>query len=182
MGGSLEMSELISIPASYRKNFFETGTYKGETALLASLFFNKVFTIEIDSRLYEYCTNLFSEIKTQKPYLYKGDTLDLIPQIQTKHPTIFNEGVVFFLDAHISGHDSSWNNKNRVPLLEELDLILNGPKLGPSVFIFDDVRMWQNNIWDWVHISNDTILTKIKEKYNIDDHCVKNDRLWVFTK
>ena len=50
-----------------------------------------------------------------------GDSLEKLPCIMPK----VLDGAVFFIDAHISGGDSGWNQKIRVPLIEELDIILS---------------------------------------------------------
>jgi hypothetical protein len=93
------------------------------------------------------------------------------------------DGAVFFIDAHASGHDSGWNNKIRVPLMEELNIILSY-SIGPSVFIFDDLRLWKDiKAWDWLHINNEFILQTIKDKgIEIFASYEENDRFFVFTK
>ena len=110
---------------------------------------------------------------------YLGDSLDCLPEIALKVRT----GAIYFIDAHISGGDSSWNGKNRVPLIEELDIIISEP-IGPSVFILDDLRLWKTiKAWDWEHITNESIIKKLKDKgIKIASYFEQNDRFFVFTK
>ena len=107
-----------------------------------------------------------------------GDSLSQLKHITPK----VSDGCVYFIDAHISGCDSSWNNHIRVPLIEELDIILSN-NIGPSVFIFDDVRLWKTNqAHDWSHISNDLILSKFELKnIQVFTSYEKDDRFYVFT-
>ena len=95
----------------------------------------------------------------------------IVPQV--------SDGSVFFIDAHQSGPDTG-NNGKWVPLVEELDIILE-TKLGPSVFIFDDVRLWKKKCWDWAHITEKSILDQFKKKdVVVIKSYEKGDRFWVF--
>jgi len=184
MGGSLKFEDLQEItnrgyPYNIIKNFIETGTYKADSAILASKEYDKVYTIEIFEPLFK--ENL---IKAEKEGIKNiifilGDTLEQLQNIVSK---VSSEGAVYFIDAHISGADSGWNQKKRVPLIEELEIILEN-KIDTSVFIFNDVRFWKDKVWDWSHITNDIIIQKFINK-NIDLLCYfeKNDRFYVFTK
>lgn len=90
-------------------------------------------------------------------------------------------GSIYFIDAHISGSDSGWNQTDRVPVFEELNVILSY-KLKPSIFIIDDLRLWKNNIWDWSHITNEKLLSFFQEKgVNVWTSYEKNDRFFILT-
>ena len=61
MGGSLQYEEILKIFSLYPqyKNiriFVETGTYKGETARMASKHFERVYTLEISQELFQEST------------------------------------------------------------------------------------------------------------------------------
>ena len=179
MGGGLDIHELMNI--SYIKtnniqNFVETGTYKAQTTKMAATLFETVYSTEIDNRLYKDALTTCKDLKNVN--LLYGDSLDLL-QIIT--PNVV-DGSVFFLDAHVSGADSSWNGTDRVPLMEEINIILSH-KLGPSVFILDDVRFWKNQsqtAWDWEHICVDTILDNFsKNGYEVQDSYISNDRFFI---
>ena len=191
MGGSLLYSELYEIINNgpnidtYRniKNFIETGTYKGDTCIEMSKYFENVYTMEILKNLVDESTNRAKEAGIKNITFLHGDTLDLLDEVMRY---VADDGGVFFLDAHQSGMDTSNNGKQHVPLIEELNIILSfNKKLKPSVFILDDVRFWKNNkqeAWDWAHISYEIIIDLFK-KYDIgiDSYFEENDRFWIFT-
>jgi hypothetical protein len=160
MGGSLDQEEILyiknqGVPYDNIDNFVETGTYKADTAIAAAKHFKHVYTIEIFEPLYTDGILRASNEGISNIVFLLGDSLE---QLKNVVPDVLS-GAVFFIDAHISGGDSSWNNVNRVPLMEELDIILSH-KIGPSVFIFDDLRLWKQKIWDWEHITNESIIRK----------------------
>jgi len=183
MGGSLKQEEIINIknqgkPYDSINNFVETGTYKADTAIIASKNFKNVYTIEISESLYIDSILRASNEGISNIVFLLGDSLE---QLNNTIPDVL-DGCVFFIDAHISGSDSSWNNINRVPLMEELDIILSY-KIGPSVFIFDDLRLWKEKVWDWEHITNDSIIKKfVKKDIEISHMFEKEDRFYIFTK
>ena len=182
MGGSLiyeELEEMFKIYPFFKciKNFVETGTYKGDTSIMASAHFDKVFTMEIMETLYSESKERAKKEGIQNISFYLGDSLNSLTEIM---PNI-KDGAVFFIDAHQSGPDTGNNQKQRVPLYEELDIILSY-ELGPCVFIFDDVRFWKDQgeqVWDWEHISTDLVLKRFQDKKEIIDSYVKNDRFFV---
>ena len=185
MGGSLNDDELLNIkkrgqPYSNIKNFVETGTYKGDSTLIAANHFDNVYTIEIFEPLYLESKQRAKDENVNNITFFLGDSLEKLREITP----LVTEGAIFFIDAHISGADSGWNNTTRVPLIEELNIILSEP-VGPSVFIFDDLRLWtgQSKAWDWSHITNDTIIQKFKNNgFNVACFFEENDRFYVFTK
>lgn len=183
MGGSLNEDEIINLKYHDIKIFIETGTYKGESSILASKYFERVFTTEIYEPLYLYSKNKASkEITGDRITFLLGNSVDLLNKILDSLDLI---SAVFFIDAHVSGNDSSWNKKELVPLLEELDVILKY-KIEKSIFIFDDIRFWKNNkneAPDWKHIDTQVILDRFHNKnIIITNYYEKNDRLFVFTK
>ena len=183
MGGSLKQEELDDIkirgyPYSEIKNFVETGTYKADSTLIAAKSYEYVYTIEIYEPLF-----LESKQRAENEGISNITFLlgDSIEQLKNIIPLVA-DGAVFFIDAHISGGDSGWNGKIRVPLIEELDVILT-ENLGPSVFIFDDLRLWKDKVWDWAHITNEFIVEKFKNKgVKLSCFYEKDDRFYVFTK
>lgn len=193
MGGSLLFEEISKVTEQYGlpnvhtniKNFVETGTYKAATTIMASQHYKQVFTTEIHKGLHEEAMQKVRDMNITNISFLQGDSLQLLPLIV---PNVLKQGSVFFLDAHISGSDSGWNNSVRVPLIEELTIILSHTKrdkLGPSLFIFDDLRFWnnqENQAWDWEHISKEGILNIFKN-YEVPVHSSVefNDRFWVFT-
>jgi hypothetical protein len=181
MGGSLTEEEIIPYLSweNYKniKNFVETGTYKADTTIMASNLFKYVYTTEIVPLLYENSKKLAEEKKINNITFLLGDSVELLKDITPK----VLEGAVFFLDAHQSGSDTSNNGIDHVPLFKELNIILSH-KLGPSIFIVDDFRLF-SKFWDWDGISTESILEKFKiSNHNIDTYFVSNDRFFIFTK
>lgn len=184
MGGNLTDDNLDELkhrgePHSNIKHFVETGTYKGDTSILASKHFKHVHTIEIHEPLHLESKARCSDLGITNINFILGDSLE---KLNTVMDTLNGDGAVFFIDAHISGSDSGWNQKTRVPLMEELEIILQ-QKIGPSVFILDDVRLWKSiRAWDWVHITNQSIVDKFKEhSVPVISYYEKDDRFFVFT-
>ena len=157
------------------KIFVETGTYIGNTSILASKYFDQVYTMEITPHLYNVANQQFTQQHITNIKSYLGDSLEILPKIlQETSP----EGCVFFLDAHQSGPETQNNDKQAVPLYEELDKILSS-NIGPSVFIIDDVRLWTTEKDElWRHINTDEILFKFRHR-GVKEHYVWNDRLYV---
>ena len=179
MGGPLTDEEIQEVQADRKyENFVETGPYMGHTTFAAAKYFKNVYTIEIMFDLFLKNVNKAREDGVKNVSFLLGDSVKMLDVVVP----IVLDGAVFFIDAHISGSDSGWNQKQRVPLIEELKVILS-KKIGSSVFIFDDLRLWAQKVWDWAHITNDTILALFKEyNYNVTKSYEKNDRFYVFTK
>lgn len=184
MGGSLEFNEIINIikkHPEYRKlrNFIETGTYKGYTSRMVSRYFERVYTIEIVPINYWESRKLSRGFEYSNIDFYLGDSLTQLPRIMG---LVKNTGSVYFIDAHQSGSDSGNNGMTVVPLLLELDVILqhNIPR---SLFIFDDIRFWKGHpkeSHDWLEVSEETILSKFKDyNYTVDYAEEENDRFFV---
>jgi hypothetical protein len=170
------------------KNFVETGTYKADSTILAAKQFENIFTIEI-------VENLFKEAvikaggKLPNIPLLKGTSVQVkninfslgdSTQILNTITHQVSDGAVFFIDAHQSGADTG-NNGKWVPLFEELNIILSH-KIGPSVFIFNDLRLFDKH-WDWKGINCNKIIEVFqKHKYPILKSYTQNDRFYVLTK
>jgi len=187
MGGSLEYKEIKSMNMQHGTKcheniemFVETGTYKADTTLEMSKLYKNVFTTEIHKGLWEAAIIRAEKEQVSNIAFLLGDSLTLLQHIAPKA----SKGAVFFLDAHISGSDSSWNGNNRVPLLEELNVIARC-KIGASLFILDDLRFWkgeQKAAWDWAHISQESVLNIFKKNnINVTSYTKYNDRFWVWT-
>lgn len=181
MGGSLEYKELQPLLEKpiykHIKYFVETGTYHADTSLMAANHFERVYTTEIKKELYEKSKQKAIDLKVDNINFYLGDSVELLKEIV---PNV-SEGAVYFIDAHISGQDSGYNGKQLVPLYEELKVIL-GHKIGPSIFIFDDVRLF-DKYHDWAGITPQGVTGIFQTMgYKIKTAYIVNDRLFVLTK
>jgi len=178
MGGSLLEEEIEEINLLLPFKILaavETGTYKGQSAKLLSKYYSVVHTIELRPDLYEEAKKNNSDCKNI--IHHRSDSVTILPEIINS----LNCPTLYFLDAHLSGVDSAWDGRDNVPLLEELDVILFF-QTHPSVFIFDDLRLFDDK-FQWNGVNMETIKHTF-ERYNwiiITDHC-KNDRFYVIAK
>jgi hypothetical protein len=162
------------------KCFLETGTYHGDSTFEASKMFDKVYTIELVENLYNMTKDKWLNDENYKDNIsfHLGDSLELLPEIVKEINKDYNSSCVYFIDAHQSGNDTS-HSIVCVPLLLEIELILQNMETKENnVFIFDDVRLF-DNYWDWKGISIESIQNlfkkydcHIKEKYIMNDRYI----------
>lgn len=173
MCGSFSKEELLTL-ANERKNFIETGTYMGDTCVIASEIFENVYSIEIVEKLYIECVKRMRTERLGNVHLYLGDSVETIPEIIEE----LEGTTVWFLDAHQSGPDTGNNGVEWVPLMKELDLILSLKDVTGDLIIIDDVRLF-DNAWDWKGITEKNIREKFKD-YEIKNFFVSDtDRLMI---
>ena len=155
-------------------NFIETGTYLGDSTLEASKVFTTVHTMEIVPDLQRQAIEKCSS--ANNIHFHLGDTVKLLPDIVQN----LTGGCLWFLDAHQSGPETS-NNGVHVPLLHELDIILdNMNRSDEHVFIIDDVRLF-SAYWDWANISIQSIIQKFSSRdLKITRKNISNDRLVIY--
>jgi hypothetical protein len=138
--GIIQFDYLISLLDNKYKIAVETGTFKGDTTLLLSKYFERVYTIEIDNKLYN---EVINRIDNKNIKFYLGNSSDIISSISDEL-NLTDSKILFWLDAHWSGDDRvNWNDslwkgyntntgyvdnniedipssKNQVPLEEEI--------------------------------------------------------------
>jgi hypothetical protein len=158
--------------------FIETGTSYGTTIFGVEPFFEKLHTIEISEKYYNYTKNRY---RGNKINFILGDSIDIFSKLL---PTI-NDKTIFFLDGHYSSGDTGRGVKD-VPLIEEIIQINNLYK-NEGIIIIDDVRLFGTNITeDWSSINKETILEILKDRiedvYYIDSELSKDDRLIIKIK
>lgn len=112
--------------------FVEGGTYMGNTAKKMSTMFNKVYTIENSSTMYEYSKKNLSSIKNITQI--KGDTRSHLKKLVKE-----NDNLLFWLDSHWSGGDT-YGEDDECPVLEELEIIFEHDK--NYVILIDDARLF----------------------------------------
>ena len=116
----------------------ETGTAHGDGTRYLVSFFEKVFTIEINSELFD--ANLDSFSKHPNIYKYLGKTVDNLPgilELNKDTPTFF------WLDAHLpqgEGH----SEEVYLPLEEELRVIKKNKDTSKDVLLIDDLRIYED--------------------------------------
>lgn len=161
--------------------FIETGTYKGETTSKAvDIGFNKVYTIELQDRLFEESkNNLKDKIEKGKIEIIKGDSSEVLPEILKK----VDVSSTILLDAHIDGGNfinGITPNIKWCPLYNELKAIKEH-HINTHTILVDDVRILGNIGWGKEVVLDEiiNIIKDINPNYIIsyDDGEVKNDVL-----
>jgi hypothetical protein len=112
----------------------ETGTHVGEGTWALSLYFNKVFTIEISKSLYDSNIETYSKKEHPRTTFLLGDSIEVLKELI---PTI-TEKYCLYLDAHGSGGDTSFSpsvGRFGTPIPLELEICKDNP---PSLIIMDD--------------------------------------------
>ncbi len=128
---------------NFAKYFIETGTYKGDGVVWSTQRpnFSKSLSTELHSGLYNSSKQLFAENKSVE--IFNKDTIDFLNYIFPiiKHPALI------YLDAHISGSDSTYNPNYPVPLLQETNCILEKfYDLNEVIVVIDDERCWEKDL------------------------------------
>lgn len=123
--------------------FFETGTFHGETARIASdLGFKKVITIELQKYLYDLAKDKSKNYKNIDFYIGDSPNImrEILPKIEGK--------ITFWLDAHIDGGNKN-NQTPKIrscPLYEEIEIISNLKRKDHTILI-DDLRIIGKQGW-----------------------------------
>lgn len=156
--------------------FIETGTYHGETAIIASnLGFKQVISIELQPHLLSIAIDLS---KGHNIEFYLGDS----PTVLKKLLPLIDTKITFWLDAHIDDCNIIPNitpDIRKCPLLEELEIISNSKRNDHTILI-DDIRIFgMKNVWG-EKLTLQTIINelyKINPNYNISfiDGYTNND-------
>lgn len=108
----------------------ETGTYLGATVDALKDNFEKIYTIELNKRLYKRAKKKFKKYKYIKVFF--GDSEKVLPRILKK----INGTYLFWLDAHYSKGITSKGTKV-TPVWEEINAIL-ADKIKKHVILIDD--------------------------------------------
>ena len=161
--------------------FFETGTYKGGTARMASdLGFEKVITVELQKYLYEEAKTLSNGYDNIEFYL--GDSPSIINNVLSHIDE--SKNITFWLDDHIDPGNYIQGETPEIrkcPLYNELECI-KSLKRNDHIILVDDIRAFRpDNGWGHDVVLSE-IINKIKEinpNYTISfiDGEIENDIL-----
>lgn len=112
--------------------FVETGTYEGEMVEAVKKSFQRIYSVELDSALFERAKSRFSFY--EHITILRGDSGDILPQLlrDLRVPTLF------WLDAHYSRGITA-RGELETPIMRELESILRHDVSG-HVILIDDVR------------------------------------------
>lgn len=112
----------------------ETGTYLGTMVNATKNDFKKIYSIELDKKLYNHARNKFKNYAHIK--IMPGDSAKVLPQLlkQIRRPTLF------WLDAHFSKGITAKGNKE-TPIMEELNSIFKH-KIKTHIILIDDAQVF----------------------------------------
>jgi hypothetical protein len=112
--------------------FIETGTYEGDMVDAVKDSFRRIYSVELDSALFERAKSRFSF--DDHITILRGDSGEVLPQLlgDLRVPTLF------WLDAHYSRGITA-RGELETPIMKELESILHHDISG-HVILIDDVR------------------------------------------
>jgi hypothetical protein len=147
--------------------FLETGSFMGETLSNVKTSFNKLKSIEITDKYYNYCKNKFAGDDNVE--IIKGDCLEVIPKLLEEYK---DKKVLFFLDGHYSAADTGKNHLD-VPLIEEL-IIIHAHYNESTIIIVDDADLFEHTNPDlsWEGINENNIFEVLGNR--IENHFYVN--------
>ena len=145
---------LKSYKDKYKLNILiETGTYLGDMVYAQKNNFNSIYSIEIQSFLYEAAKRRFKNFKHIN--ILKGDSGKVLNEIMPK----INEPALIWLDGHYSGGITGKSDIN-CPIYSELGAIFSTPN--DNVILIDDANCFDGTN-DYPTYEN---LEKFFKKYN----------------
>jgi len=119
------------------RNFVETGTFLGYMVEVMQYKFHHLFSIELDTTLYERAKWKFR--KSSNITILQGDSSAVLPVILAG----IKEPALFWLDGHYSGGVTAKGAFN-TPIVSELRSILDHP-VKQHVILVDDARCFVGN-------------------------------------
>jgi len=147
------LAELMELSGA--RLFVETGTYLGNTALLASELFRAVITIENDTRYIDKartrCMN-----KSNILVIF-GDSAEELVEIAKS----IRRPAIFWLDAHIMRGENG--KPGDCPVLEELDALRQVN--GDSYIMIDDASIYASERKGWPSLEE--VKDKLGETHNV---------------
>jgi hypothetical protein len=166
------MAEIDTTPNDFPV-FIETGTFLGETTEMAASIFRKVYTIEVDSNLYNNALGILPQLGIHTLY---GDSLKVFPKIL---PNI-SDNIVFWLDGHYSGYGTG-HGEYDFPALYECELIDKYLQSNQAFIMIDDVRLFGDGHPEQVDdslvtITIDKILSSFSKR-KVIRYCLKPSEL-----
>lgn len=143
----------------------ETGTYVGNMIDANKNNFDRIFSIELDSKLFVRAQRKF--IKFKKIKLMKGNSSKILPLILKR----INQASIFWLDAHYSGKLTA-KDKVNTPILSELKFIF-ADKPKNHIILIDDANYFTGkNDYPAISTLRNLVLKeypehKFKIRYNV---------------
>jgi hypothetical protein len=119
------------------KIFVETGTFLGDMVEAMKPYFDKIYSIELDHRLYVKAKARFA--RQNHITLIEGDSGVKLAEVMRE----FDQPALFWLDGHYSAGNTARGREDS-PILQELDHILASPEPG-HVILIDDARCFASD-------------------------------------
>jgi len=140
----LTLLKNLKIDSKQTPILVETGSHKGNSAVIFSSFFKYVYSIEISQRLYEHCKKRAENEKIPNLKFLRGKSHELLKQIVKE----IKDPYVLFLDAHGSGSNSSYYTSydkligiNGSPVQLEINAVKYNL---PKIILIDDLSDFYN--------------------------------------
>jgi len=182
--GAIHFSLDVNLVEALRKDlplstFVETGTFHGDTLIVMAPIFKKLYSVELSKELCEESSKRLEEFK------HVSISLDDSPQfIEKLRPSLKDESVLYWLDAHWCVSDNTAGEDSQCPLVKEIEAIekLNNS----SVIVIDDARLFlapppePHEISDWPLFEEvNTALRKLSTEHEIT---IVNDTIVFYPK
>lgn len=147
------------------KIFVETGTYMGDTVDSLKYFFKKLYTVEMNKKLYINAAKYFKGYR--KIEVIRGDSGIILPKILKN----IHEPSLFWLDAHYCGEGTARGNKD-TPIMKEINYLIKVQKYCHIVLIddarlFDGTHSYPTYKWFKSHIEKKWKGMKVEKRYDI---------------
>ena len=113
--------------------FVETGTYKGKMVYAVMPYIDQIYSIELDETHFQNARRRFAGYPDI--HILQGQSGEILPQILKT----IGEPCLFWLDAHYSG-GSTARGDLETPIMQEMECILNHPRMEQHVILIDDAR------------------------------------------
>ncbi len=112
----------------------ETGTYLGDMVEASKNTFRRIFSIELDTTLYNQARHRFSAF--DHIVITQGDSGEVLPHVLAG----ISDPCLFWLDGHYSAGITA-RGQLETPVMEELGCILDHP-VADHVILIDDARLF----------------------------------------
>ena len=171
--GEINIFNLEDLINQYKlTTFVETGTGEGYGLSHASKYdFQDLYSIEIIPDLYKKGIVKFKD--NSRVHLLNADSIAGLNSILVND--VYNRRYMFWLDAHFPGADfhidgysyhDDIDKSIKLPLEEELKLILSHRPNNKDVFIIDDLNLYEDGFYECGNIRED--LKYLRQKYNLN--------------
>ena len=114
--------------------FVETGTHMGIMVNAVKDTFDEIYSIELDTALYEYSRSRFVDNKHIR--IIKGDSSKILSKVLSN----IDKPCLFFLDAHCSGFNLSTQGERETAIQGELHCIFQHPISNQHVILIDNAE------------------------------------------